>query len=171
MCQLTPNRCWIDFSNTLAPFGSSRYVSFSNVKFGKSFRNKPRDYGTPSFFASALRLKKTAKHPTDEGTRAGPFRAGISRAPPMAESEGFSNFGIESKFLSPVPWPQWGEGFWVLMVGGCFLEGELQGEVFEAMEMIFSFLVGLIQIFCEVIFVHVYILLVTSKMQVWNNHC
>lgn len=141
-------------------------MSFSNVNLGSLFATNHGTTGPHLFFRQALRLKKTAKHPTDEGTRAGPFRAGISRAPPMAESEGFSNFGIESKFLSPVPWPQWGEGFWVLMVGGCFLEGELQGEVFEAMEMIFSFLVGLIQIFCEVIFVHVYILLVTSKMQV-----
>lgn len=167
MCQLTPNR---DVELTLAtlwhPLEAPDMCLFPMLILGSLFATNHGTTGPHLFLRQALRLKKTAEHPTDEGTRAGPFRAGISRAPPMAESEGFSNFGIESKFLSPVPWPQWGEGFWVLMVGGCFLEGELQGEVFEAMEMIFSFLVGLIQIFCEVIFVHVYILLVTSKMQV-----
>ena len=74
MCQLTPNRCWIDFSNTLAPFGRSRYVSFSNEKIGKSFRNKPRDYGTPSFFRQRFGSKKPPS--TQRTKEPGPGRSG-----------------------------------------------------------------------------------------------
>ena len=79
-------------------------MSFSNVNLGSLFATN-HGTGTHLFLRQALRLKKTAfGTQRDEGTRAPGFPG---RRKAMAESEGFSNFGIESKFLSPVPWPQW----------------------------------------------------------------
>ena len=105
MCQLTPKGCWIDFSNTLTPIWKVQICLFPMLIWKASFRNKPRDRD-PSFFPSGASAQKNReKTQRDEGTRAPGFPG--RRRHPMAESEGFSNFGIESKFLSPVPWPQW----------------------------------------------------------------
>ncbi len=157
-CQLNPKKtCWINNlckNDDLAPLRSrSRYIRANFIRLSMD------SYGIELFSALLAQIRPP------------PWRwngwnnPGVAKPwTPMAESEGFSNFGIETKYLEPVGVPQWVWWFVGWMLFGDVNVGRCACFSLE----VFFWLMGLCVNYFLIFFSCI---CSTSMTQVWKSHC